>query len=740
MSVKILGCVVLVCVAVAFNESAYADLPAGRAPTADDAVIHQKDIEAFKATLDRLYPSPSQEALHRLEQWVSGHTNDLESSALLARAYLLPQFGSDAHKAWSILQPFRGSKDPAVLEVLGFGDALGYSGPDERKNGIELIKEAAEQGNGPAATLLGKMYMTGQGASQDLIQAQKYFTLAVKLGDRRGYACAAQLLHFFPDSPDNAALYRKLLETGAQAGDPSAEYELALAKLSPGPDRNVEEGMEWMKRSAEWGLPIAQYLIGTNYKAGILLNKSPREAGKWTRLAAEAHWGDAEFEMGVANLDAKEASSYMMEPHKDEAIPWFERAAKDDSGDGQCLLGEMYLTGIVVKKDLSRGTVLIEAAAKQKEPIPEARILRKLIGFNLDTPEPTALPAHITQTPEAHQADMKRFLAWLYQLQPAPDQQALKRLEQWVTDHPDDLDASVTLASAYGYAEFGGSNAKGWALLGRFRNSADPRVLQILGLADALGYSGQGAREDGVHMLERSAEAGNAEAMTWLGYLYDKGKGPFPQDAQKAEEYYQKALKLGGRHVLGRLANHYKTIGDQQKYMQYLRQAAEAGDSEEQWELGIVVTKVQTPKTIAEGVELFRKSAEGGWPSGQMLYARCLQAGLGVAKDPAQARMWCQRAAENHDSEAAMTLADAYLGTEDKFGFDFPPDRAAGLESLKAAARAEEPTALTVLAVLYLSDSKPSQKYPFDWLKKSSARGNLDARILCSLNDDKLPH
>lgn len=737
---KILGCVVLVCFIAALNEITYADLPAGRAPAADDAVIHQNDIAAFNATLDRLHPSPSQEALHRLAHWVGGHPNDLESAALLARAYLLPQFGHDPHKAWSLLQPFRGSKDPAVLEVLGYGDALGYSGPGERANGIELVKEAAEQGSGPAATLLGNMYMTGQGASQDLIQAQKYFTLGVKLGDRHAYVCAAQLLHFFPDSPDNAALYRKLLETGAQAGDPSAEYELAIAELSPGPDRKIEEGMEWMKRSAEWGLPIAQYLTGINYKAGILLNKSPREAEKWIRLAADAHWGDAEFEMGVANLDAKEASNYMLEPHKDEGIPWLERAASDKSGDGQCLLGEMYLTGIGVKRDVTKGTSLIEAAAEQKKPISEARILQKLIGFSLNTPEPTTQPGHITQTPEAHQTDMKRFYDWQHELKPAPDQQVLARLEQWVGDHPDDLDASVTLASAYGYPGFGGSFARGWALLGRFRNSADPRVLWILGVADALGYSGENAREKGVHMLERAGEAGNAEAITYLGYLYETGRGPFPQNAQKAEEYYQKAIKLGYLRGYGRLAVHYKALGDEEKYMQYLRKAAEVGDSEEQWELGIVVAKVQTPKTIAEGVDLFRKSAEGGWPSGQMLYGKCFQAGLGVAKDAAQARIWCQRAAENRDGEAALTLANAYLGIEDKFEFAFQPDRAAGLKWLKVAGGPDEPAALTVLAVLYLSDPNPQQKQASELLKKSSAHGNLDARILSTLSSENSHH
>jgi TPR repeat protein len=45
---------------------------------------------------------------------------------------------------------------------------------------------------------------------------------------------------------------------------------------------------------------------------------------------------------------------------------------------------------------------------------------------------------------------------------------------------------------------------------------------------------------------QKAADAGNAEAMYYLGGLYEYGKG-FAQDYDKAREWYQKAANGGNR-------------------------------------------------------------------------------------------------------------------------------------------------------------------------------------------------
>ena len=56
----------------------------------------------------------------------------------------------------------------------------------------------------------------------------------------------------------------------------------------------------------------------------------------------------------------------------------------------------------------------------------------------------------------------------------------------------------------------------------------------------------------------------------------------------------------------------------------------------------------------------WRKAAELGWPEGQWLFGRCLDEGLGVEKDVAQAVRWYRKAAEQGDALAQCFLGACY--------------------------------------------------------------------------------
>ena len=128
----------------------------------------------------------------------------------------------------------------------------------QEKNYAAALKEStplAEQGNADAQVLLGRMYLMGQGVTQDRDQAMKWFKAAAVQGN--------------------------------------ADAQFLLSSMLLLPQKDVGEGMKWLRLSADQGMRDAQYLLGKTYLQG--LKDVPRDlvqAAMWLELAAK---GNTEF-------------------------------------------------------------------------------------------------------------------------------------------------------------------------------------------------------------------------------------------------------------------------------------------------------------------------------------------------------------------------------------------------------------------------------------------------------------
>ena len=83
-----------------------------------------------------------------------------------------------------------------------------------------------------------------------------------------------------------------------------------------------------------------------------------------------------------------------------------------------------------------------------------------------------------------------------------------------------------------------------------------------------------------IEWLQKAADLGDDDAMTNIGYLYEKGLGTAP-DYAKAFEYYQKAADLGNPHGLADVAWMILTDlvpdPDYAKAVEYFTRSAESG-------------------------------------------------------------------------------------------------------------------------------------------------------------------
>ena len=192
--------------------------------------------------------------------------------------------------------------------------------------------------------------------------------------------------------------------------------------------------------------------------------------------------------------------------------------------------------------------------------------------------------------------------------------------------------------------------------------------------------------------FERSALAGDAEAMSRLAGQYRDGRGG-PQDYVKAREWYEKAAATGdGKAMfwLGWLQQ--KGLGGAQDYV-----------SARAW---------------------FEKSAAKGDGAAMSWLGANAQYGIGTAKDYAQARVWHEKAAAAGNSSGMNNLAAIY-----RDGLGVPQDYTKAREWNEKAAAAGSAASMNELGVIYINGWGVPRDLAVAraWYEKAAAAGQLDS-------------
>lgn len=219
------------------------------------------------------------------------------------------------------------------------------------KNMLEAeryYKLAIAQGQWKAETNLGMMYESGaDGIPQNKIEAVRLYKLAVKAGD--GYAASALgYLYQVGDAglpQDNVEAVR-LFKMAADQSYVAGQYQLAMAYLQGLGGLSIDqvEAARLFKLSAAQGYAAAQYQLGLMYTDGRGgLAEDQALAKRYLSIAADGGNAKAQTVMGVAYMIGKPPL-----PKKDTdvlAVKYFQRAAAQNEGAAENLLGEMYRDG-----------------------------------------------------------------------------------------------------------------------------------------------------------------------------------------------------------------------------------------------------------------------------------------------------------------------------------------------------------------------------------------------------------
>ena len=115
--------------------------------------------------------------------------------------------------------------DPEMCAFLGKEFYYGWNIPQDLDRALRYLTVASENGDAISQFTLGFMYWSGRGTEQDLDKALKWFLLS------------------------------------AEQGVPEAMYDVAQILLSKDPEKNKDEAIGWLRRSANAGYDTAYDML-----------------------------------------------------------------------------------------------------------------------------------------------------------------------------------------------------------------------------------------------------------------------------------------------------------------------------------------------------------------------------------------------------------------------------------------------------------------------------------------------
>ncbi|MDR1311560.1 MAG: SEL1-like repeat protein [Burkholderiaceae bacterium] len=200
----------------------------------------------------------------------------------------------------------------------------------------------------------------------------------------------------------------------------------------------------------------------------------------------------------------------------------------------------------------------------------------------------------------------------------------------------------------------------------------------------------QGKEREAFTVMEKAADAGDAEMQYLVGQTYYWGDGPVARQIDTA--------------------------------LRWMRKAAEQGHIEAQFNLSVALTNGEgIAPDQQEALVWLKKSAEQGLPAAQYNLAEYYFQGLGVTQDYQEARNWYLKAAEQGESRAQCMMGMLY-----RDGLGIVQDMQTAARWFEKAAAAGDSYAQYYLGQLYADGQgvRQNEGSALGWIREAARQGN----------------
>jgi TPR repeat protein len=265
--------------------------------------------------------------------------------------------------------------------------------------------------------------------------------------------------------------------------------------------------------------------------------------------------------------------------------------------------------------------------------------------------------------------------AWLgaVLLERGADREALRLIQRAADAGSAEGAHRLALILAQGLAGTTRNDARAYELFLKAASAGHARAQLNLGI---LFLRGQGVARDLVQArawLEKAAAGGDPLALYALGRAMDESSDQAPADPVRAADLFRRAAEKG--HMLAALryglalSEGTGLKRDPVTAQRWLILAQENGVPEAALALGDMAArtpasrdKAANERIVQSALSWYQVAAHGGVPSAQFKLANAYFAGVGVARDPAQAQMWYGRAAQQGLPQAQHALGLMLIG------------------------------------------------------------------------------
>lgn len=194
-------------------------------------------------------------------------------------------------------------------------------------------------------TFLMLLFLSSLMASQSIFASNMSFKDSYM--DKVGYAYQQQNEDFSQAQVafenKHYAYSARLLEVLAQKGHIQAQYLLATQyDAGLGVEKNVRTSFYWYKKAAKAGIDVAQHNIAVAYAQGNGIEANLSKAITWWKRAAKAGNTDSQYNLGIVYASGRGA----IKPNLEKALKWWRMAAINGDAIAQFNLGALYANGI----------------------------------------------------------------------------------------------------------------------------------------------------------------------------------------------------------------------------------------------------------------------------------------------------------------------------------------------------------------------------------------------------------
>ena len=456
--------------------------------------------------------------------------------------------------------------------------------------GVTYLEEAAYAGDADAWYFLGHCYSQGDGAvGFNEKKAYDCYYRGAAAGSFRAVLGAVRT-GFYDEKMKQAALCseeesREQLREAAEKGDAYAAFQMADASewgMIPEEEETDSDSekagarcLPWYRKAAEGGIVKAMVKLGQCCQNGQYMEKNPEQYLDWAEKAASV--GDV---WGLSQM----GEYYQSYGELEAAAAYLEAAAKQGAAKAPLLLGQMYLNGEGIQRDLSKAVKYLELAASREEA--DSYLLLGALFYNDELVE---------------REDEKAFY-WYGRAYEAGKKEA-----------------AVPLAHLYLRTSEIQNRRTAEALLKEaVETETDGRAALALGNISRDGLCGEMDLEQAIHWYEKGAKQGNPECMELLGCLYFQGEEGIDTDYGKAFYWLNLCLEAGTLQSCSKLAYLYmKGEGcekDEEKAIELFERAARTEyDGNALYELGYLYeNRGENPENLEKAADYYQKAIEMG--------------------------------------------------------------------------------------------------------------------------------